>query len=74
MTEKRLHPIQEEPESTVGTRPDRVEHPERAAPARQGSTRSGAAIRSEEGDETEAGSEIREREQDEPPTERGLEE
>jgi hypothetical protein len=63
-------PIQEEPESTVGRRPDRFDHPE---PHEQGGTRSGAAIRREEKNESETGGE-RERKRREPPTERGLEE
>jgi hypothetical protein len=64
-------PLQDEPESTVGRKPGRgFEHrSEDRTPVR-----SGAAIRREEGDETEAGSEIREREVDEPPTLRGLDE
>ena len=59
-------PIQEEPESTVGRKPDRVEHPQ---PREQGATRSGAAIHREQGDETEAGG-AKKRERDEPPTDR----
>jgi hypothetical protein len=64
-------PIQDEPESTVGRRPDRWEPtPGPGQPA----SRSGAAIRREEGDETEAAGEIREREEHEPPPIVGLEE
>jgi hypothetical protein len=63
-------PIQDEPESTVGRKPARVER----QPAQEERPRSGAAIRREEGDESEAGSEIRERERGEPPGVRGLEE
>ncbi len=64
-------PIQDEPESTVGRRPDRFGHPEHGegTPAR-----SGASIRREEGDEGEAGSAIRDRERGDPPTERDVEE
>ena len=61
-------PIQEEPESTVGRKPDRVEHPE---PREQGGTRSGAASRREERGESEAGGEITEHERREPSPERG---
>ena len=64
-------PIQDEPESTVGRKPARFEHPERRE---KGGTRSGAEIRREEGDDSEAGSKIRQRERGEPPTVRGLEE
>lgn len=66
-------PLQDEPESTVGRRPDRFEHPVERAPGDAPPARSGAALRREEGDETEAGAEIREREQGDPPTLRGLE-
>ena len=65
-------PIQEEPESTIGRRPPGpTPAPEREtrAPAR-----SGAAIRREEGDESEAGSEIRDRDSGDPPTVQGIEE
>jgi hypothetical protein len=64
-------PIQDEPESTIGRKPETLRHPE---PQEQGRTRSGTAMRREEGDESEAGSEIREQERDEPPTVRGPEE
>ncbi len=68
-------PLQDEPESTVGRKPDRgFEHPGRPGAAAASPVRSGAAIRREEGDETEAGSEIRDREGGEPPTIRGLDE
>ncbi|WP_242392449.1 hypothetical protein [Anaeromyxobacter oryzisoli] len=62
-------PIQDEPESTVGRKPDRFEHPERTAkaPSRPG------AIRREEGDETAAGAERREGDHD-ATTERELDE
>lgn len=63
-------PIQEEPESTIGKKPDRLKSSE----PKQGRARSGTALGREEGDETQAGSEIRDRERDEPPTMRGLEE
>jgi hypothetical protein len=65
-------PLQDEPESTIGRKPGRgFEHHagDDGAPFR-----SGAAIRREEGDETEAGSEIRDRESGELPAVRGLEE
>lgn len=64
-------PIQDEPESTVGRKPGPGPEPTR----REGAPRrSGAGIRREEGDETEAGSEIRDRERGEPPTIQGIEE
>jgi hypothetical protein len=64
-------PIQEEPESTVGRRPDRVDHPE---PHERGGTRSGAGARREkEEPEREAGGESRERERGEPPAGRSVE-
>jgi hypothetical protein len=44
-------PIQDEPESTIGRKPDRLPHPETPA---EGRTRLGAAIRGEEGDEAES--------------------
>jgi hypothetical protein len=56
-------PIQKEPESTVGRKPAPLRHPDTAE---HGRTRSGAGIR--EGDESEAGSEISERDRGEPPT------
>jgi hypothetical protein len=65
-------PIQEEPESTVGRRPPGP--PPRPEGETGGPTRSGAAIRREEGDESEAGAEIRDRERDEPPVIQGIEE
>jgi len=65
-------PIQEEPESTVGRKPEHPTSPRQPEPGRP--TRSGAALRREEGDETEAAGDIGEREQDEPTPERGLEE
>jgi hypothetical protein len=64
-------PMQDEPESTIGRRPDRWEPSPRPE---QAFSRSGAAVRREEGDETEAAGEIREREEHEPPTIVGLEE
>ena len=68
-------PIQEEPESTVGKKPERFHvderEPEDRAPPR-GATRSGAALRREEGDETEHQGEIRDREEGEPPPITGL--
>jgi hypothetical protein len=64
-------PIQEGPESTVGRKPGRTSHPRPHEPE-GGSARSGAAIRREEGDETEFAGEIRERERDEPATERDV--
>jgi hypothetical protein len=70
-------PIQDEPESTVGKKPDRFHVDEREPGHREaarGATRSGAALRREEGDETEALAEIRDREADEPPAITGLEE
>ena len=70
-------PIQEEPESTIGRRPlHPVRPPEHPAPAEHEHepTRSGAAIRREEGDESEFAGEIRERERGEPPTVQGPEE
>ncbi len=68
-------PIQEEPESTVGRRPSGPQ-PRPASPEGEagGTTRSGAALRREEGDESEAGSEIRDRESGEPPVIQGIEE
>jgi hypothetical protein len=65
-------PIQEEPESTVGRKPEHPTSPRQPEP--EYPTRSGSALRREEGDETEAAGEIREREKDEPAPERGLEE
>jgi hypothetical protein len=62
-------PIQGQPESTVGRRPAGGEHPRPP----EGPARAGASIRREEGDETEFAGEIRERERDEPPVERGVE-
>jgi hypothetical protein len=70
-----IHPIQDEQESTVGKKPERFHADERAPDAREaprGATRSGAALRREEGDETEAQGEIRDRERDDPPTITGL--
>ncbi len=65
-------PLQDEPESTVGRKPGRgFEH---TGPAGGTPVRSGAAIRREEGDETEAGSEIRDRDDGEGPELRGLDE
>jgi hypothetical protein len=63
-------PIQDEPESTVGRKPPHRSEEERdeRQPAR-----SGRAIRSEEADESEAGSEIRDRERGDPPTIQGIE-
>ena len=66
-------PIQEEPESTVGRKPEHPTSPRQAEPPGRPS-RSGSALRREEGDETEAAGDIGEREQDEPAPERGLEE
>jgi hypothetical protein len=63
-------PIQDEPESTIGRKPGELH--EEHQPQPRGAARSGAAIRREEGDETEAGSEIRDREPDEPPSVPGL--
>ncbi len=62
-------PIQDEPESTIGRKPPRRTEDEGRAgqPAR-------ASIGREEGDEGEAGSEIRDRERRDPPTIRGLDE
>jgi hypothetical protein len=54
-------PIQEEPESTIGRKPDRFPH---EAPRESAPSRSGASVRREEGDEGEHAGEIREREQD----------
>jgi hypothetical protein len=64
-------PIQEGPESTVGRKPGSASHP-RPPEAGHAPARSGAALRREEGDETEFAAEIRERERDEPATERDL--
>jgi hypothetical protein len=64
-------PIQEGPESTVGRKPAHAPHPRPPDPG-SAPARSGAALRSEEGDETEFAAEIRERERDEPATERDL--
>jgi hypothetical protein len=65
-------PIQDEPESTIGRKPEELaEHPESRE---HGRARSGAAVRREEGDESEFAGEIRERERDEPPTVQGPEE
>ncbi len=63
-------PIQDEPESTVGRRPDRVTHPERRE---EPDARSGASSWREEGEESEAGSAIRDRARGDPATERNLE-
>lgn len=60
-------PLQDEPESTIGRKPGRgFEH--RAEPE-GAKVRSGATLRREEGDETEAGGELRdhELERGEPP-------
>jgi hypothetical protein len=65
-------PLQDEPESTVGRKP--ASGFERREPGGGTPVRSGAALRREEGDETEAGGEIRDREGDELPIVRGLEE
>jgi len=68
-------PIQEEPESTVGKKPERFHVDERAPEDREPprkATRSGAALRREEGDETEHQGEIRDREEGEPPSVTGL--
>ncbi len=65
-------PIQDEPESTIGRKP--VTPPERPKPSERERTRSGAAIRHEEGDESEFAGEIRDRERGEPPTVQGPEE
>jgi hypothetical protein len=59
------------PEGAAGRERERVESPQRAPGAVP--ARSGAAIRREEGDESEFAGEIRERERDEPPTERDVE-
>ncbi len=64
-------PIQDEPESTIGRKPP--PRPRQEA-AERGAARSGAALRHEEADESEAGSEIRDRERGEPPTAQGFEE
>ncbi len=62
-------PIEVEPESPIGRTPSgRPGEGQGGAPAR-----SGAGIRREEGDESEAGSEIRDRERSDPPTIRGVE-
>lgn len=55
--------IQDQPESTIGRKPEHHEE----QPGTGGATRSGSALRREEGDEGEAAAEIREREQDELP-------
>ncbi len=65
-------PIEDEPESTIGRRPPKA--PDRPAPPEHERARSGAAIRREEGDESEFAGEIRERERDEPPPVQGPEE
>jgi hypothetical protein len=62
-------PIQEEPESTIGRKPPHKGH----EPTVQQPARSGAAIRREEADESEAGSEIRDRESGDPPVIQGIE-
>ncbi len=70
-------PIQDEPESTIGRKPEGLhgsERPEPEQPQPGRPARSGAALRREEGDETEAAGEIGEREQDEPPPVVGLDE
>jgi hypothetical protein len=64
-------PIQDKPESTVGRGPGTATHPRPREPEAP-PARSGAAIRREEGDETEFAGEIRDRERDEPATERGV--
>jgi hypothetical protein len=55
-------PTRNEPESTSGRKPESHEQP-----GAGGATRSGSALRREEGDESEAALEIREREQAEIP-------
>jgi hypothetical protein len=64
-------PIQEEPESTIGRKPPSRPHGE---PSEVRLPRSGATIRREEADESEAGSEIRDRDRTDPTTIQGLEE
>ena len=65
-------PIQDEPESTIGRKP--VKPPEAPGSPEHEHGRAGAAIRREEGDESEFAGEIRERERGEPPTVQGIEE
>lgn len=57
-------PIQDEPESTIGRKPADLagSHPEQP-----GAARSGPSVHRAGGDETEAGSELPDRERDEPP-------
>jgi hypothetical protein len=64
-------PIQDEPESTIGRKPPHKPHVEEHPGV---PTRSGAALRREEADESEVGSEIRDREREDPSTIRGLDE
>jgi hypothetical protein len=65
-------PLQDEPESTVGRKPGRgFEH---RVSGEGTPVRSGASIRREEGDESEAGSDIRDRDAGDGPEYRGLEE
>ena len=71
-------PIQDEPESTIGRKPVKPPEPP-ASPEHEHEHehepgRAGAAIRREEGDESEFAGEIRERERGEPPTVQGIEE
>lgn len=62
-------PIQDEPESTIGRKPEELSHRRAATP---GANRSGAALRREQGDDTEAQRERPERERGEPPSRTGL--
>jgi hypothetical protein len=62
-------PIEEEPESTIGKRPDRLKRSE----PEQGRTRSGTALRRDERDETESESKLTAPKRGKPPTGRGEE-
>lgn len=68
------HNLQEEPESTIGSKPEELKEDEEERHARERELAHGVRMRREEGEETEDGREIRERQEFEeggrPPPER----